>query len=172
MGCERPAQLEHSWPLPAGPGAVLEMESPGSPGGWCSCGRSHSHPRTFWDSSPSWEAAHPLWGQPTFPTESLNCFGWRNPLRSSKPTTNPCPQVPHPHTFNTSRDGDCTTSLTNLSVKKLPQTANLYLCWHNSRLFPLILSLVQIQGSSACSQGKEWPSVAKDYVKTPPSRVR
>lgn len=39
--------------------------------------------------------------------ESQNCFGWKQPLRSSSPTvyltlpspSNPCLQEPHPHIF-------------------------------------------------------------------------
>ncbi|KAK4810608.1 hypothetical protein QYF61_007345 [Mycteria americana] len=47
------------------------------------------------------------------------------------------------------RDGDSTTSLgslfqclTTLSVKKFSLISNLNLPWHNLRLFPLVLSLV------------------------------
>jgi len=43
------------------------------------------------------------------------------------------------HLLNTSRDGDSTTSLGSLSVKKFFLISNLNLLWQNLRLFPHVL---------------------------------
>ena len=88
--------------------------------------------------------------------ESQNHYGWKRALRSSRPTTSPPPPCPLPTSLsatstrlpNTSRDGDCTTSLcspchclTSLSEKFfLILKLNLSLCISRPQL--LVLSLV------------------------------
>ena len=87
----------------------------------------------------------------------MNHEGWKRPLRSHSPATNPCPPCPLTTSLsatfapflNTSMSSDSTTSLgrlfqhlTTLPENKFFLISNPNLPWHNLRPFPLILSLL------------------------------